>query len=554
MKITATIRVKYALAAGVAAGVAMSGLTVAAEDNPADWPLYFRDSYGWRYSPLDQITPANVGDLRVAWIHQPGDIQMGLQATPIVIGGVIYYVGANNNVFAVDGKTGETIWHYQPELHPLTQRIFWAAQSRGVTVGHGMVFIGSLDGRYIALDQKTGKVKWETQLTDFENCWGCNFSFPPQLAGNILFSGHTGGDQPTPGRIFGVSAQTGQLLWTFEVIKDDPKSWPGDTGKVGGGGPWGAGVYDEASDTILIGTGNAAPDYYSEGRRGDNLYTASIVALDAKTGKLKWHHQEVPNDSWDLNSTYELITIEHDGKELLIHLNKGGFVTVLEKATGKLYNVWRLAKNITWVKDIDPKTGEMIGRVDPVTTEERLFCPSPIGARSWNHAAYNPNTKLWYSNAWETCALVTAGFQEPEEVGLAGIYFGISNLEIVPPPDGASARLDARDPVTGALKWTVDYELPGTSAVLTTGGGLVFNGDASGKFYAYDAETGKELWSLSTGSGIRSGPVSYAIDGEQYILVGSGLGGPAIGFAGGAFPDLIGQPGGAVLIALKLGH
>jgi alcohol dehydrogenase (cytochrome c) len=556
MKLINRIATKCTLVASLATGVMMSGLIPAtAADKPDDWPTYFRDGRGWRYSPLDQVNRENVANLGVAWIHQPGDIQDGLQATPIVIDGIIYYVGANNNVFAVNGKTGETIWHYKPNLDPMTQKIFWAARSRGITVGHGMVYIGSLDGRYIALDQKTGKVKWEKQLTDFKNCWGCNFSFPPQLAGDILFSGHTGGDDPVQGKIFGVNAYTGELVWTFNVIKDDSTSWPGDTGKVGGGAPWGVGVYDEKSDTIFIGTGNAAPDYFPEARRGDNLYTASILAIDAKTGKLKWHHQEVPNDSWDHDSTYELMTIERDGVEYLVHLNKGGFVTVLEKATGKLYNVWPFAKNVTWVKNIDPKTGALIGRVDPSTKEARLFCPSPIGARSWQHAAYNPKTKLWYSNGWETCAKVTSGAQKPEEVGIAAMYFGAADFELVAPPSGASARLDARDPFTGAVKWSVDYKkLPGVSAVLTTGGGLVFNGDAGGKFYAYDAATGKELWSFAAGSGIRSGPVTYAIDGEQYILVPSGLGGLAIGFAGGAFPDLIGQPGGAALIALKLPH
>lgn len=546
---------KSKLVAGCLLGaVSMLSVAVSAADNPNDWPEYLRDSKGWRYSPLEQINKDNVSKLKVAWIHQPGDIQMGLQATPIAIDGVLYYVAANNNVFAVDGKSGKTLWHYQPELDPLAAESFWAAQSRGVSVGHGMVYLGTLDGRYIALDQKTGKVKWDTQMTDFQNCQGCNFSFPPQLAGNILYSGHTGGDQPQQGKIFGVNALTGEKVWTFNAIKDDPKSWPGDSGKVGGSGAWTTGVYDAKTDTILIGTSNAAPDFYSEGRKGDNLYTATILALEGKTGKLKWHHQEVPNDSWDYDSAYEIMTIEHKGKELLVHLNKGGYVSVLDKATGKPFNVWKFAKLANWVDSIDPKTGKLIGRKDPVPGQEDIFCPSVLGARSWNQAAYNPKTKLWYSNGWEFCNRVVPAAQDPEKLGWAGVYFGVSKLELIPPPgeEVGSSRLDARDPITGELKWTIDYPVPGMGSVLTTGGGLVFNGDATGIYKAYDADNGKELWSFNAGSGFRSGPISYAVDGKQYILVPSGLGGLALGFATGAFPSLVGLPGGAALIAFTL--
>ena len=214
--------------------------------------------------------------------------------------------------------------------------------------------------------------------------------------GDILFSGQTGGGlPPISTKIYG-DALTGKLEWTFDIIKNDQKSWPGYTGKVGGGGSWGAGVYDDKTGAIYIGTGNAAPDDDAEGRRGDNLYTDSILVLDAKTGKLKWYHQEVPNDAGDNDLTNEIMTINEGGKDKLIHLNKGGFVTVLDKETGKVENVCKLSEDVTGVDSIDPKTGALIGRHEAVTTETSLVCPSPIGARSRNDAAYNPNTKLWY--------------------------------------------------------------------------------------------------------------------------------------------------------------
>ncbi len=547
-----TLRAGFAIAASALFSMTIAPASIAGE-KAEDWPMFYRDNNAWRYSPLDQINAGNVGKLKVAWIHQPGDIAMGLQATPIAIDGVIYYVGPNNRVFAVDGKTGKTIWFYQPELDPIVNQVFYVSASRGVTVGHGMVFLGSLDGRFIALDQKTGAVKWETQLTDLKNCYGCLFSSPPQLAGDILYGGTTGGDQPLQGKIWAVNAKTGEPAWTFNTIKDDPKSWPGDSGKVGGGGAWMPGVYDAKTDTILIGTSNAAPDFFPDGRKGDNLYTASILAIEAKTGKLKWHYQEVPHDVWDYDSAYEIMTIEHEGKELLVHLNKGGFVFVLDKATGKPHNIWQLAKHVNWTSGIDPKTGEIKDRNEPVAGEEKTLCPYLLGIRSWNAAAYNPNTKLWYTNAMEVCNTVVAAPQEVEKIGIAGLYLGVSKLEAVAPPgDKASARLDARDPITGKLKWSVDYEMPGLASVLTTAGNLVFNGDVRGNIRAYNAEDGKVLWTFNTGSGIRSGPISYAAGGKQYILVPSGLGSHAPGFMASAFPDIKGLPGGAALVAFTL--
>ncbi|MDD1783855.1 PQQ-binding-like beta-propeller repeat protein [Enterovibrio sp. ZSDZ35] len=519
----------------------------------SDWPKYHRLDNGWRYSPLSDINKANVDKLKVAWIHQPGDIQHGLQATPIVLDGVIYYVAANNNVYAVDGETGETLWHYQPELDPIVTRVFYQAASRGVTVGHGMVYLGTLDGRFIALNQKTGKPVWKRKITDLKSCYGCLFSSPPQLAGEVLYGGTTGGDQPQRGKIYAVNALNGQPLWEFDTISDDPESWPGDTGNVGGGGAWMPGVYDKKTDLIHIGTSNAAPDFFGEVRKGDNKYTASLLAIEAKTGKLKWYFQEVPHDVWDYDSAYEIVTIEHENRDVIFHLNKGGFVYVLDKKTGKPINIWPLSQTYNWVKSVNPKTGELIGRNEPKLGEEKVLCPYLLGARSWNHGAYSPKTGLWYTNAMEVCNKIIAAEQNPEKIGISGLYLGVSLLEAVAPPNQkASARLDARDPITGEVRWSVDYPIPGLGSVLATAGGLVFNGDVFGKVFAYDADTGKELWSFNTGSGIRSGLISYGKDSKQYLLVPSGFGSHAPGFMASAFPEVSGLPGGAALIAFSI--
>ena len=240
-------------------------------DDPNNWPEYHRSYNAWRFSPLEQINKGNVKNLRVAWIHQPGTITHGLQATPIVIDGVMYTIAADNNVFALDAATGKVMWRYTAKLDPIVKEVFYQSASRGVTVGRGKVFVGTLDGRFVALDQKTGKELWSTQLTDMKKEWGALFSSPPQLAGDTLFGGTTGGDQPIIGKIFAVNADTGARTWTFEVPKDDPKSWPGDSRNVGGGSAWLPGTYDPTTDTIYIGTSNAAPDFNHDSRKGDNL-------------------------------------------------------------------------------------------------------------------------------------------------------------------------------------------------------------------------------------------------------------------------------------------
>jgi alcohol dehydrogenase (cytochrome c) len=520
--------------------------------DPDNWPQYHRTHDAWRFSPLSQINEGNVRKLHVAWIHQPGDITHGIQATPLAIDGIIYYVSAFNKVHTLDAATGREIWQYKPNLDSAVTQLVFPAWSRGVAVAHGKVFLGTLDGRAIALDQKSGQEVWTTQLTAFKGCQGCNFTSPPVVAGDVLTFGSTGGDLVQSGDIYGVDAQSGQVRWKFRTIKDDPQSWPGDSGKHGGGGAWFPGTYDPESETVYYGTGNAAP-WAGEDREGDNLYTASVIALDPKTGTLKWYRQEVPHDTWDFDSAYEVLQVNRDGKDLLVHLNKGGFVSVMEKDGGRLQTVWKFSKNVNWVQNIDPRTGELIGRHDHVMDKDMLQCPSATGGRGWNSGAYSPVTGLWYNNGLEACASWTVFRQDPSKLGLSQSFTSVKDVKRVPPPgEPVSARLDARDPITGEVKWSVPYEYPGYGGVLATAGGLVFNGDSEGIVRAHEAETGKELWSFRTGSGIRGGIISYAVNGKQYILVPSGWGSYAAIFAPQWFPQLTKVNGGAALIAFTI--
>lgn len=526
----------------------------AGADNPNNWPEYHRTFNAWRYSPLEQINKANVKKLKLSWIHQPGTITHGLQATPIVIDGVMYSIGPDNNVFALNAATGKILWRYTAKLDPIVKEVFYGSASRGVTVGRGKVYVGSLDGRFIALDQKTGKELWSTQLTNLKAEYGALFSSPPQLAGNVLYGGTTGGDQPIIGKIFAVNADTGERVWTFEIPKDDKNSWPGDSRKVGGGSAWLPGTYDARTDTIYIGTSNAAPDFNNDNRRGDNLYTATLLALDPKTGKVKWHRQEVPMDTWDFDAVYEsLLVPDGKGGESLVHLNKNGFVYVMNKDTGAIKNAWQFTENMNWAKGVDPKTGLPIDPVYPETGKQKLHCPNLLGARSWNHGAYNPKTKLWYSHAMELCNTVTSAKSDDIPKGISALYLGLSEITLTNPPGKkGDGWLGAFDPLTGKQAWKIRFELPPLSSVLATAGGLVFTGDMVGNLYAFDADNGKELWKFNAGSGARGGPISYAVNGKQYIAIPTGLGSHAPGFMAGAFPQIKDLPGGAALLVFSL--
>jgi alcohol dehydrogenase (cytochrome c) len=314
------------------------------------------------------------------------------------------------------------------------------------------------------------------------------------------------------------------------------------------------GNYDAKTDTVFYGTGNPGKDFDASDRKGDNLYTDSVVALEAKTGKLKWHRQEIPHDVWDFDSPYEVLQFTKDGKDLIVHMNKSGYVFVLDKNNGNIDNIWPISDLKNFVKNIDPKTGELIGRVELTMNKETLICPSTFGARSWNAGAYNPKTGLWYNNVLDFCAYLKPVAQkvDPKEYGTGNTGSNDFGRMVMAPDGRKPGQLSANDPFTGKQKWSYAMDVPGFSCVLTTAGGLVFNGDPMGKLQAFDAETGKVLWSFNTGSGMRGGIVTYAVDGEQYILVPSGWGSYAALLLPALFPQLENVPAASMLIAFKI--
>ena len=522
---------------------------VAAEQNPNDWLTYHGSYKSYHYSPLEQINPNNVKDLGVAWTHFPGRATRGVQSMPLVADGILYYSGSYSRVFALDGATGKVLWSYFPELdEELVSMQTHSPYNRGIALGHGKVFVGTVDGRLLALDMKTGKQAWDTKLVNSEKLT-VGFTGAPLLVKDTVIIGSQGGEWTSRGPIFGVDANSGKKKWEFFTVAgtdEAMKTWGGESWRTGGGGGWMAGGYDPETNTVWWGTGNPSPlydwagaDWKTSGPRpGTNLYTTSVIALDPDTGKLKFHHQELPHDAWDFDSAVgEFVMLERDGKKLVVHPNKGGFIFVYNRADGKVENVWRAAKNINFVKDIDPKTGELIGRRDlSAGIVNPPLCPAIPGAISWNAGAYSPRTGLYYKIVQEWCQEMEVVKTTPIVEPMAQLNIGANFKLIDPPGEKAHGHLDARDPVTGEKKWEIRYDEPPLASLLATSGNLLFVPDARGVLHAYDAATGKELWSHNNGIGHVGGIISYNAGGKQYVAVMTGWG----SLVGDEYPALFG--------------
>ena len=527
---------------------------VDADKNPADWLTYHGTYRSWHYSGLDQINAGNVNRLKVAWLHATPKSTRGLQSFPLVADGILYYSGSYNQVFALDGASGDLVWAYKQKLDDdLVSKQTHSPYNRGIALGPGSIFMGTLDGKLVALDQRTGKLKWETPLVDSKKLT-VGFTGAPLFVNGKVIIGAQGGEWPYRGPIFGVDAATGKLAWTFFTVggndENDParKTWGGDSMKTGGGGGWMAGGYDPKTNTVYWGTANPAPLYDWGGaewktkgaRPGDNLYTTSVIALDPDTGKLKSYHQELPHDAWDFDSAVgEFVMLERGGKEYIVHPNKGGFVFVYDRNL-KVQNVWRGVKNINFVKDIDPKTGELVGRRDMAEGKHEALCPYIAGGYSWNAGSYNPGTGLYYKVGNEWCMDLEVVKTTPVLEPMAQLNIGSNFTVLKATPDGGKARghVTARDPLTGALKWQVDFAEPPLASLLSTKGNLVFVPDARGYLRALDARTGKELWRHNNGQGHNGGIISYMAKGKQYVAVATGWG----GLAGDDYKVLYGEP------------
>jgi alcohol dehydrogenase (cytochrome c) len=488
----------------------------------ANWTSYNGDYTGRRYSNLHAINVANVAQLRASWVFHPGNSQ-NLEATPVVIRGVMYVTSANH-VFALDARTGRTVWHYPRPVSSGLLDDAAAHKNRGVAVWQHSVYVETDDAHLLCLDARSGGLRWDVQYADKRKHYGAT-SAPLLVKGSVIV-GTSGGDSGVRGFLAAYDAVTGALKWRFWTIPGPGEfgstSWPGDAYLHGGGTTWLPGTYDPELNTLYWPTSNPAPDFAGDTRPGDDLYTDCVVALNPDTGEMKWYFQFTPHDlyDYDANETPVLVDVEDKGtmRRLLVQANRNGFFYVLDRTNGQFLRATPFVEKLNWAKGVGP-TGRPIpsGRIP--TAEGTEICPGIDGATNWFSPSYNPNHRLFYVMALENCNLF---FANPRPFAQGKTYYGSGTK--LPPDEHAQKILLALSVADGKPAWRYPQAGHGRSwgGTLTTAGGLVFFGDDAGSFEAVAAATGRPLWHFNTGQGVRASPMSYAVDGVQYVAVSAG--------------------------------
>ncbi|MCE8029167.1 PQQ-dependent methanol/ethanol family dehydrogenase [Halomonas daqingensis] len=536
--------------------------------------------HGQRYSPLTTLNTDNVHQLRPAWAFSfGGEKQRGQESQPLVKDGVMYVTGSYSRIWAVDAYTGEEIWQYEARL-PDGIMPCCDVVNRGAAIYGDKVYFGTLDARLVALDRETGRVQWIKRVADYQA--GHAISAAPIVIDGKLITGVAGGEFGVVGTIFAFDAETGDELWTRPVIEghmgyvyengeavehgitggEAGLTWPGDMWQQGGGAPWLGGFYDADTHTLLIGTGNPAP-WNSHLRPGDNLYSSSRLAIDPDDGSIKWHFQATPNDGWDYDGVNEVISFDYEENGSVIKAaataDRNGFFYVLNRENGEFIRGFPFADKITWAEGLD-ENGRPIfnpaGRpgnpadVADERGESVQAYPAFLGAKNWNPMAYSQDTGLFYipSNEW-----MMDIWNEPVSYRKGAAYLG-AGFTIRPANDDYIGVLRAVDPRTGEEVWRHENRAPLWGGVMTTAGNLVFTGTPEGYLKAFDAVTGEELWGFNTGSGVVGTPITWEMDGEQYVSVVSGWGG-AVPLWGGEVAEVIKNFNqGGMLWTFKLPH
>ncbi|GAA0313184.1 PQQ-dependent methanol/ethanol family dehydrogenase [Sphingomonas oligophenolica] len=528
----------------------------------SDWLGYGRDEGEQRFSPLTQIDASNVGRLGLAWsLDLPGE--NALPSTPLAVDGVLYFSGSFGTVYAVDAVAGRELWKYDPhanEVSPRGARKIYG-NNRGVAYWDGKVYVATKDGRMIALDAKSGKPVWTSQFL-IEGDRSTSSGAPRVFDGKVII-GNSGAELGARGYVTTLDAKTGKFLWRFFTVPGNPavdtdettrlaaKTWSGEWWKYGGGGtPWNAMTYDAQFHQVLIGTGNGGPwnpRFRCETKSGkitDNLFVASVVALDANTGKYKWHYQYNPCEASDWKATMDIIladlTIDGKPRKVMMQAPSNGFFYVIDRTNGKLISAEKIGK-VNWADRIDLQTGRPVER--PGIRYEKspsILYPSILGAHNWQAMSYNPKTGLVYIPYMQLGVKMS-----PSAAAEADVKADPSKLIIrlgaLPEPfadpkdplDNTGSLL-AWNPITQKLQWRVNYPSLWNAGTMTSAGNLVFQGTNTGKFFAYDASTGKRLWSFDAKLGILAPPITYSAKGRQYVslLVGYGAGAGEGGVAG----------------------
>jgi len=488
-----------------------------ASKEPQNWLMYSGNYAGHRFSALGQVNTSNAASLVPKWAYQT--MAGGkFETTPLVVDGILYGTGQDDRMFALDAKSGRPIWQYQRAL-PIDIKPCCGRVNRGFAILGDKVFAATLDAHVIALDSKTGNVVWDVESADHSK--GYSFTLAPLLIKNLVIVGVSGGEYGIRGFIDAYDAATGARKWRFYTIpgpgEPGHETWEGESWKIGGSPAWITGTYDPATNTTYWTTGNPSPSNRGEGRAGDNLYADSLVALDADTGKLKWHFQFTQHDEHDYDATQIPVMIDEGDRKLIAQANRNGFFYVLDRTNGKLISATSYAK-VTWSTSKDAAGRPVPDKNGAPTPEGNRVCPGAAGSTNWMSPTYDPQTKLFYVTAREQCDIFATAPQ-PYEAGHA--YYGSAYF----PNDEAQpfwGALRALDPATGKVKWEWKHTSPTWAGVLSTAGGLVFTGDAEGNVIALDAASGKVLWHFQCGSSVYSSPMSFAVDGKQYVAVAAG--------------------------------
>ena len=531
---------------------------LAADEAPGDWLSYGRDYGEQRFSPLTQVNKETIKDLELAWSFDMYT-NRGLEASPIVVDGIMYMTGSWSVVFAVDAKTGEEIWSYDPEVPgDWARKACCDVVNRGVAVYEGAVYVATLDGYLVSLNAETGEVIWRIN-TIIDRTRAYTITGAPRVANGRVFIGNGGGEFGVRGYVSAYDTKTGDLDWRFFTVPGDPSkpfehpemeaaasTWKGgEWWKIGGGGTvWNSIVYDAETDTVFLGVGNGSPwtrTIRSPGG-GDNLFLSSIVAVDASTGKMRWYYQTTPGDNWDYTAVQDMMLadMEIDGKmrKVIMQAPKNGFFYVLDRQTGELLRANPYV-TVNWASHIDMETGRPVENPDKdfLTGDSQWILPGPLGGHNWQSMSYNPNTGLVYIPALENPLVydvehdfkATGRFKYIEGGWNTGIEFGrimeiLGEHPDLPPGKG---YITAFDPLTGKTHWTREHGTHWNGGTLSTAADLVFQGNGDGYFVAYDAQNGDELWKVNTYTSIIAPPITYGVGGEQYVAIQVGSGGAA---------------------------
>ena len=521
-----------ALALGAIASVALAA-------QAQNWPVYGGDTGNTRFSQATQINAGNVNKLKVAWALQLGS-NRSQESTPILVGDSLIVTSSfgPKNVFAVNAKTGEVRWQYSPDIPKgIDQYACCDVNNRGVAVNDGKVFVGRLDAHVVALDVKTGKELWDTKVVDYTQ--GSVITSPPTVVKNLIITGYGGGEYGARGSLVALDQATGKEVWrTYTVPLPGEKNgdtWKGDSAKYGGAVAWNVGSYDPKLNLVYYGTSNPSP--WTAAVRGNdssdvgkftNLYSASVVALNPETGNIVWHYQFTPHDAWDYDGVNELVfaDLPFDGKKVpvVMQANRNGFFYVIDRSNGKLLSAKQYVDGVNWATGIDLKTGmpiETAGNLKRPGLKRMAkdVCPNLLGGKNWMPMSYDPKNGLVYIPTLNLC-MDMEGVQEEYKRGqfYLGVNFDLGKVG----PGGHLGGVKAWDPVKQKEVWFNKDPLPYTGGVTSTAGGVLFHGDVKGWFKALDEKTGKVLWQFNAGSGISAPPMTYVLDGKQYVAVVTG--------------------------------